>query len=264
MMDSRGLTGLSAAEMDEDTIVRLASVSARIGDFQVLKDLDLELIIGEKVVLIGPSGSGKTSLIRLVAGLLGHSQGDLELFGSKMKSRRGWTAARRRSAMIFQDFNLYEMRTVRDNVTFAERQLSDRPGRELDRDALALLKLVGCQDLAERFPFQISGGQKQRVAIARALISDPELLLLDEPTASLDPESVNGVLSLLLEIAKRGTAKGPMTAICATHEIGFARRFADRVIFMKAGRIVEAGTPDEILTNPKTEELSAFINALRT
>lgn len=180
--------------MPGEPVVEAAGLNVRIGDFPVLTDIDLTIRKGEKIVLIGPSGSGKTSLLRVCAGLLSDRSGRFELFGSVPATPGQWSKARRRMAMIFQSFNLYSMRTALDNITFAARELRLGSEAELNERGRDLLELVGCHGLADRYPFEMSGGQQQRIAIARALIGDPELLLLDEPTASLDPEDRKSVV----------------------------------------------------------------------
>lgn len=248
--------------MSVEPIVEARGLSVRIGDFTVLSDIDLTVAKGEKIVLIGPSGSGKTSLLRVCAGLLTSLDGVFELFGSTPKNQREWSLARRRMAMIFQNFNLYSMRTALDNITFAARELRLGSRQELNERGRELLALVGCDGLADRYPFEVSGGQQQRIAIARALIGDPDLLLLDEPTAALDPETIAGILELLSDVAEGKVSGRPMTLLCATHEMGFAKRIADRILFMEEGRIVVSGTGEEMFGGKVSARLSAFIGAM--
>lgn len=241
--------------------LRLEGLSASIEGHPVLRDIDLAVAPGERIVLMGPSGSGKTSLLRAVIGLV-PSEGGLTILGETPRGRGGWQRCRRRSAMIFQAFHLYEMRTALENVLYAERVLSPAPEQELRDRGRALLDRVGCGALADRHPFEMSGGQKQRVAIARALMSGPELLLLDEPTASLDPETVSGILALLQEIAEEAPAGRPMTVLCATHEVGFARRFADRVVFMEAGAVLAQGPAERMFGEDTHPRLRTFLSAM--
>lgn len=238
--------------------IELTDLSVRLGDHDALRDINLSIEPGERVVLIGPSGSGKTTLVRTIAGLVPLQRGRFSALGQEIRTTADLRAFRRRMAMIFQTFNLWEMRTVLDNVTLAQARLRRVPARSLRDEALDVLQTVGCRDLAQRYPFQLSGGQKQRVAIARALIGRPRILLMDEPTAALDPESIRGVLDLLTGIA---ASARETTILCVTHEIGFARHLADRIVFMRDGRIWETGPGPQLLTAPSTPELRAFLEA---
>ncbi|MBO6554368.1 MAG: amino acid ABC transporter ATP-binding protein [Roseitalea sp.] len=248
--------------MPGEPVVEAAGLNVRIGDFPVLTDIDLTIRKGEKIVLIGPSGSGKTSLLRVCAGLLSDRSGRFELFGSVPATPGQWSKARRRMAMIFQSFNLYSMRTALDNITFAARELRLGSEAELNERGRDLLELVGCHGLADRYPFEMSGGQQQRIAIARALIGDPELLLLDEPTASLDPETIAGILDLLTQVAEGRFSGRPMTVLCATHEMGFARRIADRVLFMEKGYVVASGTSRQMFGGGVSDRFLEFVGAM--
>ncbi|WP_375573111.1 ATP-binding cassette domain-containing protein [Ahrensia marina] len=248
--------------MAQPNALALNGVSVTIGDHLIVDHVSLSVGAGERVALIGPSGSGKTSLIRIAAGLQPATTGSIEAFGKTLTRRSDWRTHQRRSAMLFQAFNLYEMHTVLTNVTWAEARLRKVKPSALRDEAMALLDSVGCASLAERYPYQLSGGQKQRVALARALIGRPRLLLLDEPTASLDPEAVGGVLDLLLQIAKAGIDRQPVTVLCATHEIGFARSFADRVLFVQAGRIAADGPAAALLDKPSLPALQRFLAAI--
>lgn len=239
--------------------IEIADLSVRLGDFNVLRGVDLTIQHGERVVIIGPSGSGKTSLVRALAGVVPIASGQYRAFGQNIVDHRDWRVLRRRMGMIFQNFNLWEMRTVLDNVTLAEARLRGVSRKSLADEALETLRSVNCGELANRYPFQISGGQKQRVAIARALIGSPDLMLLDEPTASLDPESVRGIIDLLLGIANKGTE---MTMVCVSHELGFARRLADRLVFMMNGEICETGPAEQLFTDPQTPELRRFLTTV--
>ncbi|MBO6638872.1 MAG: amino acid ABC transporter ATP-binding protein [Roseitalea sp.] len=248
--------------MPGEPVVEAVGLSVRIGEFPVLTDIDLTIRKGEKIVLIGPSGSGKTSLLRVCAGLLSDRNGHFGLFGSTPATPAQWSKARRRMAMIFQNFNLYSMRTALDNITFAARHLRLGSESELNERGRELLGLVGCDGLADKYPFEMSGGQQQRVAIARALIGDPELLLLDEPTASLDPETIAGILDLLTQVAEGRFSGRPMTVLCATHEMGFARRIADRVFFMEKGFVVAAGTSQQMFGGGVSDRFLEFVGAM--
>ncbi|MEM7566445.1 MAG: ATP-binding cassette domain-containing protein [Pseudomonadota bacterium] len=243
-------------------VVRLEGLEASIGAHPILRGIDMTVAPGERIVLMGPSGSGKTSLLRAVIGLL-PARGGLTVFGESPRTPRDWQRCRRRAAMIFQAFHLYEMRTALENVLYAERILRPASESALRERGQSLLDRVGCGELADRYPFEMSGGQKQRVAIARALMSEPDLLLLDEPTAALDPETISGVLDLLAQIAEEAPAGRPMSVLCATHEVGFARHFADRVVFMEAGLVVTQGPVGEMFGEDAHPRLRAFLTAMR-
>ncbi|MEM1049202.1 MAG: amino acid ABC transporter ATP-binding protein [Pseudomonadota bacterium] len=249
--------------MNGETVLETVGLSATIGGHPVLRKIDLRVRRGEKIVLIGPSGSGKSSLLRAIAGLLPADAGQIRLFGTTLSgSGQALQEARRRLGFIFQDFNLYAMKTVLENITLAPITV-DRVGpAEARSQALDMLARVGCDGLAERYPNALSGGQRQRVAIARALVMNPEILLIDEPTASLDPELVRDALDLLLDVASTGNAAGPMTVLCATHELAFARRLADRVLFLEDGGLVAEGAPDLLLDAPPTERLRRFLDRM--
>ena len=238
----------------------LRGVRVRLGRRDVLRDITLSVARGERVAIIGPSGSGKSSLLRAVVGLLPVAGGALELFGKDVVGDRvALGAARRRTALIFQSFELYAMKSVLDNVALAPVVLGGKSRAEASDLALAALERVGCAEHASRWPSELSGGQRQRVAIARALVCGPELLLLDEPTASLDPELVRSALELLLDISRTDAGKGCPAVLCATHEIGFARRFAERVVFVDDGRIDAVGDVLSLLDRPPTPRLEAFL-----
>lgn len=249
--------------MADEPALALRGISAHIGEHAIVTDVTADFKAGERVALIGPSGSGKTSLIRIAAGLLPVSKGEVVAYGQPLRRRRDWRLHQRKSAMLFQAFNLYEMHTVLSNVTWAEARLRNIRQSSLNEEALTLLDSVGCAALADRYPFQLSGGQKQRVAFARALIGRPRLLLLDEPTASLDPEAVGGVLELLLRVAQDGIDGQAVTILCATHEIGFARSFADRVLFVQSGRVAQDGAAGDMLDRPELPALARFLSAIQ-
>jgi len=239
--------------------IELSDLCLSFGAFRALDGVSLSVAAGEKVVLLGPSGSGKSSLLRCINGLAEPEAGTVRLFGEAVRDGAALRRARQRLGTIFQQFNLYSTRTALENVALAPRRL-----RGLDRaaaEALALrhLEAVGVAPLAAKYPFQLSGGEQQRVAIARALAMEPEVLLLDEPTSALDPELVQSVLALI----ERLCAAGGRTVLCVTHELGFARRLADRVVFMDAGRIVEEGPPGELFTRPRSERLRRFLEQVR-
>lgn len=226
------------------------------GKNEVLKGLDLEVAEGEVVVIIGPSGSGKSTFLRCMNLLEEVNGGKVIVDGHDLTDpSQNINKVRENIGMVFQQFNLFPHLSVTDNITLAPKQLkklSNSEGKEL---ALKLLKSVGMEDKAEVYPSSLSGGQKQRVAIARALAMDPDIMLFDEPTSALDPEMVGEVLAVMKHLAQEG-----MTMVVVTHEMGFAREMADRVIFMDGGYIVETGTPEEIFNTPKHERTRDFLD----
>lgn len=237
-------------------LLEIKNLSKSFGDLQVLKDINIQVEKGEVIVIIGPSGSGKSTMLRCcnllekpTGGQIIYKGEDITGLGKKVKNYR------KSVGMVFQRFNLFVNKTVLDNVTIAPIQLNKLPKAEAEAKALDLLDKVGLKSKAGVYPETLSGGQQQRVAIARALAMDPEALLFDEPTSALDPELVGDVLEVMKKLAKDG-----MTMLVVTHEMGFARDVADRVIFMADGYIVEEGTPDEIFTNPKNDRTKAFLS----
>ncbi|MBQ0900616.1 amino acid ABC transporter ATP-binding protein [Micromonospora sp. U21] len=228
------------------------------GPLHVLKDIDLTVAAGEVVVVVGPSGSGKSTLCRCLNRLETAGQGSIEVDGEPLPAE-GRALARLRAdvGMVFQSFNLFGHRTVLDNVTLGPTRVRRVPRPEARQQAMALLERVGIADKADHFPAQLSGGQQQRAAIARALAMRPKVLLFDEPTSALDPEMVNEVLDVMVSLAAEG-----MTMIVVTHEMGFARRAADRVVFMDDGRIVESGAPDDFFAAPRTERARDFLSKI--
>ena len=237
--------------------VELSSAVLDLGGHRVLDHLSLQVAAGEKVVLFGPSGGGKSSVLRCILGLETLSAGAVRVFGTDITNGdpKALRLARRRTATIFQHFNLFTMKTALDNVALGAVELgalSRADARKLARD---LLHRVGVGRLADHYPFQLSGGEQQRVAIARALATEPKLLLLDEPTSALDPELVKGLLELISEITR------DRTVICVTHELGFARRLADRVVFLADGRVGEEGRPEDVLDRPALGRVQAFLRA---
>ncbi|KAF1072995.1 MAG: Glutamine transport ATP-binding protein GlnQ [Pseudomonas citronellolis] len=216
-------------------MIEFENISKRYGDFTVLTDCSARIAKGEVVVVCGPSGSGKSTLIKLVNGLEPFDSGRLHVDGIDVGARgTDLPALRARVGMLFQHFELFPHLSVRENLMLAQRHVLRRPADEAEARALALLERVGLRDKADQYPNQLSGGQQQRVAIARALTLDPVCMLFDEPTSALDPEMVNEVLDVMVELARGG-----MTMLCVTHEMGFARKVADRVLFMDQGRIIE-------------------------
>jgi glutamate transport system ATP-binding protein len=240
------------------TLVRLQGVNKWFGDLQALKDIDLDVRRGEVVVVIGPSGSGKSTLCRTINRLETIDDGTITLDGQPLPEEgRQLAALRAEVGMVFQSFNLFAHKTILENVTLGPIKVRGQKKEEAEKRGRELLDRVGVGSQAEKYPAQLSGGQQQRVAIARALAMDPKVMLFDEPTSALDPEMIKEVLDVMVALAKQG-----MTMIVVTHEMGFARTAADRVVFMADGAIVEENTPDEFFTNPSTERARDFLGKI--
>ena len=252
------LAGRTEPTRPDRPMVSVRGLQKWFGPLHVLKDVDLTVAAGEVVVVIGPSGSGKSTLCRCLNRLEVAGAGTIEIDGEPLPAE-GRKLARLRAdvGMVFQSFNLFGHRTVLDNVTLGPVRVRRVPKAEAREQALALLDRVGIADKADHYPAQLSGGQQQRAAIARALAMRPKVLLFDEPTSALDPEMVNEVLDVMVSLAAEG-----MTMIVVTHEMGFARRAADRVVFMDDGRIVESGTPDEFFAAPRTDRARDFLSKI--
>ena len=228
------------------------------GNFHALRGINLEVGTGEVIVICGPSGSGKSTFIRTINRLEEHQQGDITVDGIELTHDvRNIEAIRMETGMVFQQFNLFPHLTVLQNITLAPMQVRKKNKKEAEATALQLLKRVGIPEQANKYPGQLSGGQQQRVAIARALAMQPKIMLFDEPTSALDPEMIKEVLDVMKELARSG-----MTMMCVTHEMGFAREVADRVVFMDAGEIVEMATPELFFTNPQHERTKLFLNQI--
>ena len=245
-------------DSSREPLVVLRDVQKHFGDLHVLKDIDLSVDQGEVVVVIGPSGSGKSTLCRTINRLEPIDSGTITLQGRPLPAE-GRELARLRAdvGMVFQSFNLFAHKTVLDNVTLGPIKVRGRSRAEAERRARELLERVGVGAQADKFPAQLSGGQQQRVAIARALAMDPKLMLFDEPTSALDPEMINEVLEVMV-----GLAAGGMTMVVVTHEMGFARQAADRVVFMDEGRIVEERTPEDFFTDPNSDRARDFLSKI--
>jgi ABC-type polar amino acid transport system ATPase subunit len=237
--------------------IQLRSLSKRFGKFPVLQNINLDVADGEVVVLIGPSGSGKSTLLRCINLLETYDEGDVFVEGIRVQPGAQLAAVRRKVGMVFQQFNLFPHLSVLRNVALAPIRVNRVPVRQAELQALALLQQVGIAEQAHKRPPQLSGGQQQRVAIARALALEPKGLLFDEPTSALDPEMVSGVLDVIQQLAKTG-----VTMIVVTHEMGFARRVADRVIFMEAGEIIEQAPPERFFSRPQHQRTQAFLDAV--
>ncbi len=238
-------------------MLRLESVEKRFGPLQVLRGVDLDVKKGEVICILGPSGSGKSTLLRCVNLLEPPEAGRILLEGTEITgkgNRDGLDFVRRRVGIVFQQFNLFPHKSALENVTLAQTTVLDRPEGEAAERARELLERVGLSDKLDEYPDRLSGGQQQRVAIARALAMDPQVMLFDEVTSALDPELVKGVLDVMRELASSG-----MTMLVVTHEIGFAREAAHRVVFMDGGVIVEDGPPAQVIDNPREERTKRFL-----
>ncbi|MEU1160448.1 amino acid ABC transporter ATP-binding protein [Streptomyces sp. NPDC005921] len=244
--------------MAVDPLIELRDVNKYYGELHVLRDIALTVGKGEVVVVIGPSGSGKSTLCRTINRLEAVESGTITLDGQPLP-QEGKALARLRAevGMVFQSFNLFAHKTVLQNVSLAQIKVRKRAKEQADRRSRELLDRVGLSAQAEKYPAQLSGGQQQRVAIARALAMEPKALLFDEPTSALDPEMINEVLEVMRQLARDG-----MTMVVVTHEMGFARSAAHRVVFMADGRIVEDRTPEEFFTNPRSERAKDFLSKI--
>jgi general L-amino acid transport system ATP-binding protein len=241
-----------------ETIIELEAVDKFFGDFQALKDINMKVGQQEVVVVIGPSGGGKSTLIRCINRLEKHDAGRVMVDGIELSDDlRNIQEVRRETGMVFQQFNLFPHLTVLDNVTLAPRQVRKLPKRDAEELAMQMLTRVKIPEQARKYPGQLSGGQQQRVAIARALAMQPKVMLFDEPTSALDPEMIKEVLDVMVELARGG-----MTMIVVTHEMGFARAVANRVVFMADGEIVEVGSPEHFFTDPREDRTKLFLSQI--
>lgn len=238
-------------------MIQIKGLNKYFGDLHVLKDIDLTVKAGEKVVIIGPSGSGKSTLIRCVDCLEEPTSGEVIIDGTPLTKKNHLEMARKYSSMVFQQFNLYPNMTVLGNLTLAPIKLQKKSKEEATKTAMAALERVGLAQKAGEYPQNLSGGQQQRVAIARALCTKQPIILFDEPTSALDPEMVQEVLDVMVELAQEN-----ITMICVTHEMGFARQVADRVVFMDDGQILEEGTPDHFFENPENPRCRDFLSKI--
>lgn len=238
-------------------IIDIKGITKAFGDFRALNGVDLQVAEGEIVVIIGPSGSGKSTLIRCINQLEEHDGGTITVDGHAVQKGADLTAIRTELGMVFQSFNLFPHLSVLRNVALAPVRVRGLSWADAEARARKLLERVGLKDHIEKYPAQLSGGQQQRVGIARALAMEPKVLLFDEPTSALDPEMVGEVLDVIQQLAKTG-----VTMIVVTHEMGFARKAANRVVFMDAGRIVEQGPPEILFDAPRDERLRNFLNAV--
>jgi glutamate transport system ATP-binding protein len=259
-MKESGVVAGDVDDLDGGPLVHLDKVNKHFGSLHVLRDIDLSIHRGEVVVVIGPSGGGKSTLCRSINRLEPIDDGRILLDGKTLPAE-GKELAKLRSdvGMVFQSFNLFAHKTILQNVTLGSIKVRKLGRNAAEQEAMKLLERVGIANQAEKYPAQLSGGQQQRAAIARALAMKPKVMLFDEPTSALDPEMVNEVLEVMTDLAREG-----MTMIVVTHEMGFARRAANKVVFMADGQIVEENTPDEFFTNPRTDRAKDFLSKILT
>ncbi|TDQ37639.1 amino acid ABC transporter ATP-binding protein [Tepidicella xavieri] len=245
--------------MSEQPIIQFKNVNKWYGnDFHVLRDINLDVAKGERIVICGPSGSGKSTLIRCVNRLEEHQEGQIIVDGTELTDDiKAIDRVRREVGMVFQQFNLFPHLTVLENLTLSPMWVGKVPKKEAEEKAMQQLERVRIAEQAKKYPLQLSGGQQQRVAIARALCLKPKIMLFDEPTSALDPEMIKEVLDVMIELAGQG-----ITMLCVTHEMGFAKAVADRVIFMDQGQIVEQNTPEEFFNNPQNERSRDFLSKI--
>ena len=242
-----------------DALIQMRDVNKWYGKFHVLKNINLEVAQGERIVICGPSGSGKSTLIRCLNRLEEHQQGDIVIDGTELTSDvKDVEAIRREVGMVFQHFNLFPHLTVLENLTLGPIWVLKVPKAQAEVAAMKYLERVRIPEQAHKYPGQLSGGQQQRVAIARSLCMNPKIMLFDEPTSALDPEMVKEVLDVMVELAEHTG----MTMLCVTHEMGFARKVADRVIFMDRGEIIEQNEPDKFFDNPQNERTKLFLSQI--
>jgi glutamate transport system ATP-binding protein len=249
---------MAAQDAGATPVIELRHVDKHYGELHVLKDINLSIAKGEVLVIIGPSGSGKSTLCRTINRLETIDSGEILIEGEPLP-QEGKELAKMRAeiGMVFQSFNLFAHKSILDNVTMGPVEVLKVPRKQAEEEALVLLDRVGVKEQAAKVPAQLSGGQQQRVAIARSLAMHPKAMLFDEPTSALDPEMINEVLDVMVELAREG-----MTMVVVTHEMGFARRVADRVVFMADGAIVEEGAPDEFFSNPKSQRAKDFLASI--
>ena len=241
-----------------EQVIQLEKVNKWYDDFHVLKDIDLSVEKGQKIVICGPSGSGKSTMIRCINRLEAHQEGKIVVHGTELTNDlKNIDLIRKNVGMVFQQFNLFPHLSVLENITLAPIWVKKMPKKEAEEIAMSYLDKVKIPEQAEKFPGQLSGGQQQRVAIARSLAMNPDIMLFDEPTSALDPEMIKEVLDVMIQLAEEG-----MTMLVVTHEMGFAKTVADQMIFMDEGRIVEQAKPDEFFNNPKSDRTKLFLSQI--
>ena len=244
--------------MSEDSIISLQNVNKWFGDFHVLKDVDLNVKKKERIVVCGPSGSGKSTMIRCINRLEEHQEGKIVVDGIELTGNlKNIDSVRKEVGMVFQQFNLFPHLSVKENITLAPIWVKKMPKAEAEELAMQQLEIVKIPEQADKYPGQLSGGQQQRVAIARSLAMKPNIMLFDEPTSALDPEMIKEVLDVMIDLAEGG-----MTMIVVTHEMGFAKTVADRMVFMDEGRIVEQAVPDKFFNNPESDRTKLFLSQI--
>jgi len=248
----------SQLKVSDEVAVEITRMNKWFGTFHVLRDIDLTVYQGERIVIAGPSGSGKSTLIRCINALEEHQRGKIEVDGTVLSNDiKNIDRIRSEVGMVFQHFNLFPHLTILENCTLAPIWVRKTPKREAEDIAMHFLTKVKIPEQADKYPGQLSGGQQQRVAIARSLCMKPRIMLFDEPTSALDPEMISEVLDTMIELAEEG-----MTMLCVTHEMGFARKVANRVIFMDQGQIVEQNEPEEFFNNPQSERTKLFLSQI--
>jgi general L-amino acid transport system ATP-binding protein len=245
-------------KVSDEVAIQLIDMHKWYGEFHVLKDINLTVYRGERIVICGPSGSGKSTMIRCINRLEEHQQGQIIVDGIELTNDiKQIDQIRREVGMVFQHFNLFPHLTVLENLTLAPIWVRKTPKDEAEKTAMKYLERVKIPEQADKFPGQLSGGQQQRVAIARSLCMNPKIMLFDEPTSALDPEMIKEVLDVMIELAEEG-----MTMLCVTHEMGFARTVANRVMFMDGGEIIEQNEPEEFFNNPQSERTKLFLSQI--
>ena len=260
MFALQGKEALGEEEMGkgECKVIKLEHVEKYFGDLHVLKDVNLEVAEGEKLVIIGPSGSGKSTTVRCMNFLEEPTSGHVYIDGQELTGKNKTRLVRETTSMVFQQFNLYPHMTVLKNLTLAPMKLHHKTKQEAEELAYHYLEVVGLRDKANVYPAQLSGGQQQRIAIARALCAQTKIILFDEPTSALDPETIQEVLDVMVNLAHEKN----ITMVVVTHEMGFARQVADRIVFMADGQIIEEGTPEHFFTNPQNERVRQFLGKI--
>lgn len=242
---------------DASPVITIRDLNKWYGDYHALRDINLDVSLGERIVVCGPSGSGKSTLIRCVNSLEEHDSGSITVDGIKMTDKKAAEEIRSEVGMVFQQFNLFPHLTILQNLTLGPIKARGLSKSDAEERAMTYLERVRIPDQAHKRPTELSGGQQQRVAIARSLCMEPKIMLFDEPTSALDPEMISEVLDVIVDLAQEG-----MTMICVTHEMGFARKAADRMIFMDQGEVIETGTPEDFFEAPKSERCKLFLSQI--
>ena len=255
--DTGAFDSVLSLPKEREIMIKLEHVEKYFGELHVLKDVNLEVKEGEKLVIIGPSGSGKSTTVRCMNFLEEPTSGHVYINGEELTNRNCTKVVRDNISMVFQQFNLYPHMTVLKNLTLAPMKLHHKSKKEAEDLAYHYLEVVGLRDKADAYPTTLSGGQQQRIAIARALCAQTKIILFDEPTSALDPETIQEVLDVMIKLAKEN-----ITMVVVTHEMGFARQVADRIVFMESGKIIEEGTPEHFFTNPDNDRVKQFLGKI--